>query len=334
MERINYFEGNIGQQEVCEHFNGVIHLQAFSPTPVAMKGVALEGEAGMGKTSFLKKLHAALNAATGKDWRLVEFIPTESPTDFIHRYTTQVFSGEPTLIFVDEVHGLEHERIKQWLKRVLETENERKDIIIRFGGEEYILPADPYNHLWVCASNEDLNDEAMIGPNGRFRPLYIAPYSYGEIAKLLVLMAANFKMELTPGAVEYLSKRVKGNGRAIDALMKSLQVECMERIDLDAARRTVARDKRFPDGLDRRDLEAIIFLASRPKGAQIGEVGAHIKEVDNRANSRLRVLSGMNLVTSGGGKRRIITPEGKEYLKNLAEAQQEASARKMATARL
>ena len=333
-EITNYFPDNIGQHAAVEHANGIIHKELYSPTPSYKKPVVYTGEAGMGKTSFVSKFHSTIQEATNSEWTMVELNPDESVRDFLARWKAGVVTGRKVMTFTDEVHTLpDNKKLAGIYKRLLETNRETKNIVVYHDGEEHHLAADPYNHIHLAASNEEIGDEALAGPAGRYRTVYMAPYVYDEIGRLVSLMGNRAGLNFSSDALEYLAKRVKGSGREIDALIEELGFCCKEKICIDDARRTCARTKRFPDGLDQKDVMALTLLGKR-KDSSAGDLSATLREDEASTKKRLRILAGSLHCFSKGRGRFALSDDGKTYLTELARQQAESAKMKVATVKI
>lgn len=329
---MQFLKDYIGQKDfvrMAENLANAVLTEANVPFPV----ICCTGLAGSGKTKAVSALvKAMMKAAEGQKNHLGEddkFVYVElnsaiSLPDLVGRLA-EVGNHRRAIFFIDEAAAI-NKKVLNYLKSVLETDNKVKEV--RY--QDFIWEANPFRHLWVFASNENLKDSAIFGPSGRAMSIQFQPYSKLEVVALMKYRADRYKkqFQLTDEAIEYFVERVLPNGRAIKNL---IDVECLYtggKITIDKAKKICKDYYRFPMGLGLNDVRTLKFLNTDLQGKQVNEIASNCGGEPNHETSyRLTWLAGFGLTDTKAGKKRITT-KGIEYLSKLADSQKKTAATK------
>jgi len=345
----NFFPGYIGQSSAVGELNEVLTLEKKGANE-PFRPLHFKGPAGLGKTRFAKMIAAARDEMHGGEHRFVVVPPGTTRPQLISILAKEV-AGRPATIFCDESHDME-KRLRNMLKPILETDGQCEDVPL---SEECIFPANPFQHLWITASNEDCaaKDPALWGPSGRFTSLDFVAYSDSEKAALLKLALKGGEdveeIKADADAVEFLCKRVWANARAITQEMgPELRKKALlagGKINLAFAkafaageRHHVSEDKRhtvarYPMGLTWKDIQILRFLDAEVKGKQVSEIANHIQEPMKSAQYRLHWLSGeLQLIQTLANGRKGLDKQGGSYLATMEAARVRMEAAKKGAA--
>lgn len=314
---MKFFEGYIGQKQAVDHASEVCNATAEG-RHIPFQPVNLTGHAGLGKTLFMDLFAENLSKASGSEFRSVEINSATSLPVFLGIWIDHI-EGKKAVIKIDEVHALS-KKLGNFLKPILETNRAVKQI--RHG--DYVLTANPFEHLWIAASNEEPKDTALFGGTGRFETVQFVPYSQDEMKAMITQKADKWakdgKMKINGDAVNYLVTRCLPNARAISQLVES---DCLLHggtITLAVAKEICVRKGRYPMGLRREDIITLQFVGKDEKGRQVNEIAAACGGEDARTTSyRLQWLAGYGFIQTNAGKK-YLTLQGKEYLTKLADS--------------
>lgn len=319
----NYLKGYIGQRHIVDYGNLVLDAVA-SERSVPMQPLEFTGYAGLGKTSFAQLFAARLADVSGGEFQFSEMSSGITLPGFMKHWADHV-QGRRAVVFMDEAHGLKNEKVKNILKRVLETEKQPKQIV----HEEYSIYANPFEQLFMFATNEEPRDSALFGPTSRTKQLQFLPFTRSEALEVMQLKADKWKISLSEPAAEYLVDRVLPNGRAISELIENDALLLGKSITLETAKELVVATGRFPKGLRRADIVTLMFIGTDEKGKQVQEIAAAAGGEDKRTTSyRLQWLAGMGLMRTAGNGRKVLTQAGMEYLTELEKKSKAAKAAK------
>lgn len=345
----NFFPGYIGQAGAVAHFNEMLTLEekGFALT---LRAQAFTGEAGLGKTEFAKRIAEAREGIHGAEHRFLCIAPGITAAALI-KDLAQNANNRPATIFIDEAHDLKP-GVRNMLKPILETGGRIEDVKL---SEECIFTSNPFQHLWVSASNEDLaaKDAALWGSNGRFSRQHFFSYSDADKAALLRLSLgaheesgeAGAAIKIDADAVQFLIGRVWGNARSITQemgpLLRNKALIHGGKINLAFAKAFCAgelhegltaeqRDKvkRYPRGLLWEDIEALSFMDSDKRGKLVSEVANRVGLPAKTMAERLRWLAGeLGFVATHTSGRKVLALPGAEYLaaKKAADVRAQAA---------
>jgi hypothetical protein len=324
---MKFFTGYIGQREAVDMGENICNMIA-SEQDLPLPPLSLTGYAGLGKTHYAELLARKMSEASSgqgseKEFRLVTINSASSLPVLIGQLIE--CAGKRIVFFLDEAQAI-NKKVLNFLKPILETEKQTKSV--RYG--DFVFEANPFNQMWIFASNENLRDSAIFGPSGRAHTLQFQPYTRGEVKELMKYKAARWAKNFTlkDDAIDYLADRVLPNGRAISTL---IEVECLYMggtIGLDKAKEIVKKYKRFPLGLGANDIKTLMFLGSDENGKQVNEIASHCAgEPAKDTSYRLQWLAGLGFTGTKAGKK-VLTSKGKEYLVKLEESQKKAKAKK------
>lgn len=311
-----FFKGYIGQEHVVSYCSRVCEAVAQGRR-IPLQPLALLGHAGLGKNNLTYRLRDELTAASKKEFSYVEVSNSTSLPNFISIWANLI-EGKKVLVFLDEAHNLKNKKVVDLIKRLLETEREVRTV----RHEDNILTSNPFEQLFVFASNEEPNDSALFGPTSRTKSLKFIPFSDSEVVAMMKLKASRWpKFKIDQDAIEYLKSRVLPNGRAISELIEN---ECLlmgNHVSLSMAKQLVKEYGRFPNGLRREDIKTLLFLGKDTKGRQVNEVGAACDGEDSKTTSyRLQWLAGLGYIFTHSGKK-FLTAQGEQYLQMIKKMQ-------------
>lgn len=303
--------------QLLELLISAIHDAINPNNRIPIPAFLLSGFAGLGKTHAAK---IAADILSGLGWGFVEF-GSDATASTIKK--AMVESGtRPTFYFFDEAHALNSKAIN-FLKPVLETGGKTKEITFSISGEDFTVEVNPFQTLWVFASNESLKDSAMSGGSGRLREIQFLPYSEGDLAKILGLLAPSYIPEetLSPKTLALLSRNCRPFARSAKNLLSDLRVQGKEGMPLSEhgikAALVAAGYRR--GGWKMQHLNVLKFLVSSSKGRQVQEIAAApMKGADSKAASALLAeLSQAELITTLPNGRKGHTDEAIKLLKSF-----------------
>ncbi len=240
----------IGQASVKERLNDIVaayndatkHKREFRFPCVCFAGVT-----GAGKTFLAEAFADAL------DRPLFELSPQAGWTVAAELASfCGTVDANPGVIFVDEAH--DQKTIINWVK--LLTGHDNKQSHYRTGKPDICHVSDPTKHVWIFASNEEL-DPAIKRRCGSFH-LELGPNNKGEKKKLLELYSSK---PIDQEALDYLESRCKPYAGDVKNLADGLNVELCERVTIEIAKRAVSKIGLFPAGLLRPDIRILERVA-------------------------------------------------------------------------
>lgn len=319
------FENYIGQRQVIGHLTEVCNAVAEG-RHLPFQPLTFTGHAGLGKTYLAELLARELGKISGGEFRYIEINSATTLPGFLSIWVDHL-EGKKAVIFIDEVHMLS-KKVANFLKPILETNRAVKQVSY----QDFRLTSNPYEHLWIAASNEEPKDTALFSGTGRFESLPFVPYSQEEMKGIILQKADKWakdgKMKIAGDAVNYLVTRCLPNARAISQLVES---DCLLHggtITLAIAKEICVRKGRYPMGLRREDIQTLQFVGKDEKGRQVNEIAAACGGEDARTTSyRLQWLAGYGFILTNAGKK-YLTLQGKEYLTKLADSIRRAKAAK------
>lgn len=320
---MKFFENYIGQLRVIDQLTEVCNAVAECRN-IPLQPLNFTGHAGLGKTYLAELLAREMGRASKGEVQYLEINSATSLPVFLTRWIDHI-EGRKCVIFIDEAHALS-KKMGNFLKPILETNRSVKQI--RYG--DFVLTSNPYDHLWIAASNEEPKDSALFGGTGRFETLPFVPYSEEQVKAIIKQKADKWKgkMKIDSDAINYLVGRVLPNARAISQLVES---DCLLHggtISLAVAKEMCVRKGRFPMGLRSEDIKTLTFVGKDEKGRQVNEIAAACGGEDAKTTSyRLQWLAGYGFILTNAGKK-YLTLQGKEYLAKLAAAQKAKTTKK------
>jgi Holliday junction resolvasome RuvABC ATP-dependent DNA helicase subunit len=325
--RAKYFGRYIGQNaliaDMCETIDA-LKENANLPLPKWM----LDGIAGAGKTELANAIAKAL-APEGFTFVVIH----ESITlpQFLTVWAESI-EGKKCVIFIDEVHGMKNNKVINLIKRLTETGGEIRSIR---ADESTFCTSNPFQHLWIAASNMETTDDALWGASGRFDRKTLVPLSEDEVKACLEQMAGDMHVTLHKDTINYLAGYVMANPRAVRHLCEDVARKTLKpSIDLASAKEIVRRTNRYPGGLLQQDLNILkASVKGGEHGLQVGVIAHSINGMDPKVCAvRIRQLEGIGLMKTTTGGKKALSVVGGEYLKKLVELAKAAKARQAAKA--
>lgn len=343
MDKIpNYLKGYIGQAHIVTYLNRLIHAVATGKN-IALHPLEFTGYAGLGKTSLAILLAAVMRQVTanpkakqGEDdtdaFHFSELSSGVTLPGFMQHWANNV-QGRRAIVLIDEAQGFKNEKVKNLVKRILETGKSVKEIT----HEEFSITSNPFQQLFIFATNEEPRDTALFGPCGRTKQLQFLPFSKADSLAVIKQKAEKSHVDLSDAAAEYLVERVLPNGRAISELIENdcalFAAANSGRMSIEAAKQLVAETGRFPMGLRKADITTLLFIAKDEKGKQVQEIAsASGGEAKATTSYRLQWLAGLNLIRTASNGRKVLTQAGLDYLNTLKEKAAKAKGKGKGTA--
>lgn len=345
----NFFPGYIGQSAIIGEFNEILSLEEKGVLE-PLRPRFFSGPAGTGKTEFAKMVAAARATIHGGEHEFIVIAPGTTRPMLIKRLAEHA-AGKPATIFVDECHDSD-KRFNNALKPILETGGKIEDVRL---SDECIFPANPFQHLWLFASNEDCasKDPALFGPSGRTSKMQFVPYTHEEKKRLITLAVCEHEASVVKSihadALEFLAGRVWPNARAImqemgPELRRKANVHGADKLTLQFAkdfcagnlahldaslRHTIAR---YPMGLLWTDIQILRYVAPEVKGKQVQDIAAFTQEAKKDLAYRLSWLHGLGLMQTLANGRKALAQGGADYLRAMDDAIKRAQAAKAGAA--
>lgn len=322
----NYLKDYVGQSHIVGYANLVLDAVA-SGRNYPFQPWELRGMAGLGKNHLADTVGRAITKLNN-EFEYIEMSSAITLPAFFKFYNDHI-EGKRVIVFVDEAHYIKNGKVLNILKRLLETEKQPKQIT----HEEHTLEANPFNHLWLFATNEFAKDTALFGPTSRTKELQFEPFTPSEAFEVIMLKAEKWKISITESAAEFLVYRVLPNGRAISELIED-EVFLLSKgktFTIEMAKELVRHFGRFEKGLMRSDIQTLKFIGTDERGKQVQEIAAANAGEDPRhARYRLQCLAGLGLMRTGGNGRKVLTDDGRGYLEKLEQQIKGMQARKVA----
>jgi hypothetical protein len=313
---IKQLKNMIGQPEVKSALNEIIAAKNYADQKKRkfnFPNLFFSGISGVGK-SHAAELYADLLKAAG--FQYIPF-PIRAGWRFWAEVSVKVCSinddnGQayaiPTIFFVDEAH--EKSPIEEVVKLVTGVREPR---LFERNGARFF--SDPSAHQWIMASNEE------IDPAQR-RRLMEVPFSLYEPNEKKQLLTTMCEKDIHEPAIDYLETRVKPTAGDIKNLCDRLNLQPVDKIKLDEAKRVVKHVGLFPLGIMKKDLQLMLRMGGDTRPTPIDALKAKVGDIKTSATrSRLGTLMALELceVRRGGY---TLTKQGTEYLKKLAKLQE------------
>lgn len=310
MKLINKF---IGQTAAKETLNEILTAREYArknKEPFIFPPLYFTGLSGVGKTELALKYVEALKDENFK----FEEVPVKAGWRYFDQLAARV-AEVPAVIFLDEAQ--EPSPIEEMLKLILNVKEPRT-----FTRNDTTFSANPSNHSWILASNEEI-DPAL---KRRCVEVAFTTYTQDEKKQLLKIMC---NKDLPAETVDYLEARTKPMAGDIDNLCKRLNLQPVDKISLKLAKTIVQNIGLFPQGLVKKDLELLMRMhRAGEKPTPIDNLKAVIGDVKTSATrGRLGWLAAIELaeIRKGGY---ALTKGGIAYLKNLQAEQAKMKAKK------
>ena len=318
---IKTLEKIIGQPEVKFMLNRILAKKNDADKkgePFRFPPLFLSGLTGLGKSHFADAVAEALKEAgfqyfalpVKAGWRYFDTLAAKTCTFD----DNDIPVAMPAVMFVDEAQ--EPSPIEEMVKLITGTNEPR---LFERNGTKFFH--DPTQHLWIFASNEE------IDPAQKRRCLEIpfSPYNKGEKKQLLTAMSAK---PIDADALEYLESRTKPTAGDIENLCKHLNLEIVDRITLDVAKSVTKHIGLFSQGLVKKDLMLMQRMYADKRPVPIDALKAKLGDVKTTATrGRLGWLQALELVEAIKGGF-TLTNKGTNYVKALVELQQAAKAKR------
>ncbi len=214
----------------------------------------------------------------------------------------------PAVIFIDEAHH--PSPIEEMFKLLINIKHPK---LFERNGTRYY--ADPHSHAYAFASNEE------VDPALKRRCLEIPFTSYDEEEKKQLIKTMCEK-SINEQAIDYVESRTKPVAGEIEQVARRLNLQPIDRINIDIAKKVIKNMGLFPGGLVRRDLELMLRMAHDVRPTRIDTLKSKIGDIKTSATrNRLGWLQALELCeTKRGGY--ILTKQGVTYLEDLDKQQQ------------
>lgn len=318
------FSGYIGQQQAKEIFARAIQLYRAGVSMPFPKTL-LTGAAGAGKSLLAKTIAAALGNPHSENpadrFGFVEFPSSVTLPTFLQTWANLI-EGKPCVIFIDEAHDLRNPKVVNLIKRLTETDGGVQGVSMG----ETSLTSNPFQHLWIMASNEDVSESALFGPTGRFTTVHLQPLEVREQSQALAKFSAAYGVSVEKDAAKLLLRHCDPSPRSIRIFCERAAAETLGNggsvVTTDHVSAIIEREGRNLLGLSAMDVRTLRFMASQDvRGVQVNAIAAHcFGEAKKVTSARLMALGGLGFVSTPANGRKAITSQGRGYLVALDES--------------
>lgn len=305
----------IGQSEVKQYLNEIIAAKNFADKAKELFTFAplyFSGLTGTGKSHFAEIFANVLGDAgfnfhpfpVQAGWRFFSNLAAKACSV---DEESGLASAIPSIFFVDEAH--EHSPIEEMVKLITGTKHER---LFERNGTKFFH--DPTQHVWIFASNEELD------PAQKRRCMEV-PFTTYKRAEKIALLRAMSRKAINDEAAEYFEGRTKPMAGDIQNLCNRLNLQLVNKVDIQTAKLVVKHMGLHPLGLVRKDLLLMVRMGADSRPTPIDALRAKAGDVKTSATrARLGWLMALELceVRKGGYG---LTKKGSKYLIDLAGAQ-------------
>ena len=310
MERQDYFEGLIAQDEIKDTLTG--HIDIYKSISF-LPHLFISAPRGCGKTVFARRVGKAL----GKRFVEINAGSIGSVKHFFHNIIIPHVQNQDVTIFLDEAHKLPKD-VENCLLTILQQDNDTKCSEFEF--EEYVYEFD-FTRLSVIAATTEPQGvfHALMD---RFDQLELDEYRPDHLGKIVKMICKDitFKEEV----LEEISTVLRGNARAASQMADKINNWMSTHSDLkvvgdyewDAIKQWL---KIKPLGLGKKELQILRLLGER-KEARVTAIAASLmltRQAVMREEQYLQKQYLMEIKSSV----RCITKKGQEYLEALDKSE-------------
>lgn len=321
----------IGNTDINGQIN--IAIKSARAQNRSMPHMLLSGAAGCGKTSTARRIatdtnckfiNIACDSIKGRPDLLpiVRQFSTEG-YDVYGRKKSVIY---PTVLFIDEIHGLalsgqEHlgMLMEEWYILVKPHELTRKEAIHSTTGSPDIMPFSSPQFTLIGATT---NDGKLSKPfRDRFKLRFVfSPYSFEESIEIVMVHAESLKIKIEQGALEEIAKR----GRGVPRIIVSLLERCRDMVvafpdDYNIITREMATvtfaDLHIDDtGLTETDLKLLKILHGSKDAVGVDNLAVQLNESQKVLTETVEPYLIQRSLILRSSKGRKITDDGRKYL--------------------
>ena len=306
MERQDYFEGLIAQDEIKDTLTG--HIDIYKNVSF-IPHLFISAPRGCGKTVFARRIGKAL----GKKFVEINAGSIGSVKNFFHNIDIPHVQNQDVTIFLDEAHKLPKD-VENCLLTILQQDNETK--LSEFEFEEYVYEFDFTRVSVIAATTEPQG--VFHALMDRFEQLELDEYRPDHLGKIVKMICKDitFKEEV----LEEISTVLRGNARAASQMADKINNWMSTNSDLkvvgnyewDAIKNWL---KIKPLGLGKKELQILRLLGER-KEARVTAIAATLMLTRQAVMKEEQYLQKQYLMEIKSSVR-CITKKGKEYLDAL-----------------
>jgi Holliday junction resolvasome RuvABC ATP-dependent DNA helicase subunit len=299
----DYFEGVVGQDRVKETLKLYIDGHKKTKTFPSLLFVAPKG---VGKTH----LCLAVGKALGKP--LVEV--NGATIKNLKQMTNQVFneiSDKEVTLFIDEVHEIPDKVVAVFLS-ILNPTIDNKNVVT-LDGSEYVFDFTKLTVLFATTERQKIFAPLL----DRLEEITLEDYSPPEVAR--IMKSYTNTVPITDEALTFLSTYCRGNARDATKMGRKVAtfaaVHVRNIFDVPHAKQLIRVLNLYEWGLNSEEVKTLRILAKHPQGLPLGVLAAKTGMTPQAQASIEKYPQRHNLMVVDG--KRMITPEGREYIKRL-----------------
>ena len=300
--------------------------------------LALTGYAGLGKTYVAGEIAKFLEKNTPEN-RVLKFIPVQPNCTNAQLREHLIRNCEPpekgpgkcVVFFFDEAHNLP-EGTRNLLKTVTETSGKSKTFSLPAGQTNRDIVIDPTRHFFIIATNESLQDSALVGASGRFSDLQFLPYDREGIIGIMAAAISsylvkdrieNVKIPTGKAFLDFIIDNVRPFARSINEIVKKMRIFALQGnklLSVADAKKFLQFARVFPQGYTQDHIDILIYIGRTPAGRQVQEIAQsalHGADTNTAKGFLVELMQGRLIITLNNG-RKGLTEEGRTYLKSLS----------------
>ncbi len=305
-----YFENVIGQDDAKEKLG--FWLQAYEKTGI-FPNTLLVASKGQGKTHMAEVIGKALQKRKDKPFYPIDAVSVNSVGQLFDDILLKVYDEDATLFF-DECHEFKPKVMTQFL--TILSNNKNKKNRVTYEGIEVLIDFSKLTFMFATTEPQRLIDPFK----DRLEQVNLEDYDTGELAKI-VRLHLDKEIKVAPTTMKTLSEAIRQNARGAFKVSERVEEYC-----------TIHNKKNFA-AKDWASVAKTLHL--KPLGLSGNEV-KYLSKLNDHGEMRLGVMASrlaltshavskdiepylirMGLIRMDANSHRVITPEGKTYLKAL-----------------
>lgn len=211
------FKGLVGQDNVKKKLK--FYLKAFNKTSIC-PFLNFVGAKGLGKTEFAKAFAANLTNTDGSQRPLLEIncSTIKNNESFFTEIFLPIISNNELTVLLDEAHALP----KDLTMAFLTIFNTERTHLKEFTWQEQVFTFDFSKQTFLFATTE--SDKLFPPLKDRLTTIDFEAYEYDELGEIVKLNIPD--VNITPDALEEVSKTTRGNARSCVMRAKEIMLFC------------------------------------------------------------------------------------------------------------